>query len=777
MSESNLVSVTGTFAYRLNNKSYSTWYANIIEVSMKNNDVPEEIRDESKKKINVTVTGENLPVNKDIEVKYFGNWVHTKYGVQFKVTYFEEREPETQKARIAYLSSSRFKGIGKKMAEALCKTFGKNVFSVIESEPDKLMIVSGMTKKKQKAIVEGYKMTRVYRKLNEFLLPLGVPGALIIKLAEQMGEDVVDKIKSNPYILCHEGYAGFKMADNVARQLGIKPDFPDRIGRAIIFLLNADSVSYGNMMSDYFKILQQSYLLLNDGFPHEVVSKEAVFEGMKALQQKKDIVARTIDNKTYISTYANDSVEYNSAHLLLDLYENEIDKKFISNIDKSIEEAEKHFAFTPTAEQKKAVKTALSNRVAVITGEAGTGKTSIVLLMIETYRSILKKMHKTECNIVGLAPTGKARSKLQDVTGVECFTIHKRCHILPDVDLEIEPEPLPQNALIIVDEMSMVDSKVFEKMVKLIPSSSRLVMVGDPNQLPSVGAGQVLSDIIKSDTIPVIKLTEVFRQSSKCKTVIENLQKIKNGETDLHFGDDFFLCNAETENEAVEKIVNLYVQEVKEHEIENVQILTPFRRNKKLCSDELNKVIQEYVNPSTQCSKSANINGIEYRVNDRVMQLKNTEVASNGDTGVITSIAKDSETQLVVFTIQFDNGNVERYTEEDMADVTLAYCMTVHKSQGMEYEVCIIPLLSCQAFTYGRPSPLFKRNMIYTAISRTKGKCILISDISSDYRLKAVEQCINTPDMNVRNTSLCKRLVISGKKFSNKYPEKNFRIK
>ena len=742
--EKQLTTITASFFRRKTNTYNSDWNVNLLRAD-DSQIVPLSVRSIGKKKdgtIEFTATGYNLPITEKLKAEYVGEWVETKYGLQFKVHSYSLIPPDTTAGIIYYLSSKQFKGIGKALAQRIVSEFGMDTLDIIQDEPAKLLTVHGMSEKKLKVITMNFKATESYRKVSVLLGTYGLGSDRIAAVVHELGNEAVEKIKRNPYCLTEVRGIGFLMADKVARGLNVLLSSVTRVREAILYALKEDSVIHGNMWTHIDILRKRTLELCNAGFVTAVVDDQLFHDAFITLQREKKLVLR---GKIAVFNIYNEKAECEVSHKLLKLRFNEIDESRKLKYEKALDEYCENAAMKPSEMQKLAAKTALLNRISVMTGGPGTGKTATIKAIISSYQ-IAEGENSV---VIGLAPTGKAARRMSESTGIEAYTIHSKCRIFSDDMAVNEVEPLPEG-LIIVDEMSMVDGLTMQKLMHAMSENSQLVLVGDADQLPSVGAGAVLDEIIKSGVIPTTKLTEIFRQGTDAGAIIENARKINLGRHDLEFNDRFQFVPVHTEDEALTVLLDIYEKQVQKWGMDNVMILTPLRRKRIVAVDNLNTILQRKINPKYHGSVSASINGKEFRQFDKVIQLKNTEKASNGDVGTLTEIKVDEKegNDEVKFRIEWDNGQTVVYDREDMVNVELAYAMTIHKSQGSETKCVIMPLL------WDHRCPLFRRNLIYTGITRSKEQIILITD--NDRR--ALDMCIDLVEKGTRNTTLSDRL-------------------
>lgn len=650
---------------------------------------------------------------------------HQTYGRQFKVSSFEEKAPQDEVAIERYLGSGAIKGIGIALAARIVRRFKEDTFRIIEEEPERLAEIKGISQRKAMEIADQVNAKKDLRQAMIFLQQYGITMNLAVKIYKKYGSDIYSIISENPYRMADdiEG-VGFKTADEIAARVGIKTDSDFRIRSGILYTLQQAAMD-GHTYLPMNELTQRAVELLEVN--PEYIEKHYMnlaIERKIIMQQKEDVTQ--IYSQVYYKMEANIAVMLKQLDVRYDVPDIEIEAQ-IRKIEKQTEmELDEH--------QVEAVKEAVRNGLLVITGGPGTGKTT-------TINSIIRYFEMEGLDIFLAAPTGRAAKRMSETTGFEARTIHRMLELNGGVDdgsavgfERNERNPL-ETDVIIVDEMSMVDVYLMNSLLKAVVAGTRLILVGDVNQLPSVGAGSVLKDIIDSECFHTVKLTKIFRQAST-SDIIVNAHKINRGEEvilDNKSMDFFFLKRYDAD-----KIINVTLQLIKQKLPKfvdaseyDIQVLTPMRKGL-LGVERLNTVLQMYLNPADKKKREKEYRGVIFREGDKVMQIKNNyqlewEIRTkyglsidkgtgifNGDTGIIEQINEFAETML----ISFDEGKMVEYPFKLLDELELAYAVTIHKSQGSEYPAVVIPLLS-------GPRMLLNRNLLYTAVTRAK-KCVTI---------------------------------------------------
>lgn len=667
----------------------------------------------------VTVVGELGNIEEGEELSLTGKYVtHPRFGVQFSADICTRKLPETSAAILKYLSSGVIKGIGATLAKRIVEKFGDKSLEIIENDPDQLVSVKGFTQKKVEEVSLEYKRIHGVRSLMIFLAQYNVQPSFALKAWKKWGQYAVDVIKENPYVLCDFGIElEFEKAEHMASCLNIPSDSENRVKAGIFHILVQNTFS-GHTCLPYKRLKEMSMQFLD-------ISEELFDECIRHECDENNLVIYQKGEREYVYLFDYYNAEsYIAGRLgVLNSFMKDTEYDYAKLID--IEERSK--AITYAEQQRKAIALALSKGFIILTGGPGTGKTT-------TLKAIISLYEQRGMRVQIAAPTGKAAKRISDLTGYDAKTIHRLLEVAFDNSgkpkfKHDETDPLPCDVMII-DEMSMVDTLLFESLLRALKLSCRLIMVGDSDQLPSVGAGNILKDMIDSRKLSVVQLTEIFRQAQQ-SCIITNAHKIVQGENpDLSRTDnDFFFLQRLDCQLAGETVVDLCVQRLpnayKYSPIDDIQVLCPSRKGV-LGVVELNKALQFAINPPSK--EKGEVNGLYYtfRDNDKVMQIKNNydivwkrdgengTGVFNGDIGTIIKVER-SRSRLF---IDFD-GRITEYSTEMLDQLELAYAITVHKSQGSEFNVVILPLL-------GGFEKLYYRNLLYTAVTRAKKMLIIV---------------------------------------------------
>lgn len=643
------------------------------------------------------------------DVQAQGKWFNdVNHGLQFKAEFMRSIPPTTLEGIEKYLGSGLIKGIGTYYAKKLVLAFKEEVFSIIESFPEKLTTIEGIGKVRANSISKNWSEQKIVREIMLFLQSHGVGTSRATRIYKTYGEQAIKKVSENPYSLARDITGiGFLTADKIAKSLGIEENSLIRARAGINYVLT-EALSSGHCGLPTELLLTHAKELLAIVEP---ILQQALVEELEVGYLLKD----TIENEQIIFLAGYYNYEKNIAAKLKILA---ADKPIWNNIDtdKAIEWVEQKLSIELAQNQKKAIKTVIRSKVTVITGGPGTGKTTLL-------NSILKIITAKQYKVKLCAPTGRAAKRLSESTNAEACTIHRLLQYDPKVNKFKYNQDNPLDCqLLVIDEASMVDVQLLNNLLKAMPNTSGLIIVGDVDQLPSVGSGQILKDIIDSDTIPTIKLTEIFRQGNNSNIIINahlvnkgtfpNLQHDPNDKNN-----DFFFVEANTPEEIIDKVVRFVKHTIptrfKLNPITDTQVLCPMQRGG--CgARSLNIELQKALNPNhTQAIEKY---GQLYSVGDKVMQTENNydKEVYNGDIGFITKI--DQEEKQI--TVVVDNKPVI-YSFDELDELTIAYATTIHKSQGSEYPSVIIPVTT-QHFT------MLKKNLLYTAITRGRKLVVLI---------------------------------------------------
>lgn len=675
---------------------------------------------------------------------------HPTYGQQFKVTSFEEKAPEDEEAIERYLGSGAIKGIGLAMAARIVRRFKEDTFRIIEEEPERLAEIKGISNRKAMEIASQVNEKRDLRQAMIFLQQYGITMNLAVKVYQAYGQDVYGIIRENPYRLADDiDGVGFRTADEIAARVGIRMDSDFRVRSGILYTLLQAS-GEGHTYLPETELTPRASKLLN-------VTAEQVEKQYMDLAIERKIILKQMEDQTQIYAASFYYMEANTATMLKRL--NVSYDVSDAEIEQRIRGIEKKSGMTLDEHQVTAVKEAVRNGLLVITGGPGTGKTT-------TINTIIRYFELEGLEIFLAAPTGRAAKRMSETTGFEARTVHRMLELNGGAEGSSgferdESNPLEAD-VIIVDEMSMVDISLMYSLLKAISVGTRLILVGDVNQLPSVGPGSVLRDIIQSHACNVVMLTKIFRQAST-SDIIVNAHKINHGEEvilDNKSMDFFFLKRYDAD-----VIINVVLQLIKQKLPKfvdatpyDIQVLTPMRKGL-LGVERLNGILQRYMNPPANDKVEKEYGSTVFREGDKVMQTKNNyqlawEIRTkfgltvdkglgifNGDMGIIRQI-NDFAEQMI---IEFDEGRMVEYPYKLLDELELAYAITIHKSQGSEYPAVVIPLL-------GGPMMLMNRNLLYTAVTRAR-KCVTLVGNEVTFR-----QMIQNTSQQKRYSGLCDRL-------------------
>ena len=702
----------------------------------------------------VICTGRFPGLTEGETIEVSGEWVdHPTYGVQLKVLNYEIIEPTDILDMERYLASGAIKGIGPSTAKKIIKHFGEDTFRIIEEEPERLSEIKGITERKAISIATQMSERHELRNVVMFMQKYGISNSMAIKLYDEYGSQIKSIILNNPYKLAREvNGIGFKRADEIAAKTGVKLDSEFRIQCGIIHCLKEASTD-GHTYLPREELIRSAYELLG-------VCESDIERQLDELKIERQLIEVKSEDRLNIYLTEYYQIEKNCAVKLLTLTRYS-DRISASELDREIKSIESELDIELHDLQREAVIKALSEGLFILTGGPGTGKTT-------TIKSIISGLERRNLRFVLAAPTGRAAKRMSETTGYEASTIHRLLSIKhnpeerADAYFEMnEDNPLDVDA-VIIDEASMVDILLFNSLLKAISPGCKLIIVGDSNQLPSVGPGQVLKDMLDSGVCPNVELKYIFRQSNESH-IVTYAHMINNGEQ-IDFTtkyEDFFLLKRDNYEEIRQALLYLICEKLPKHfntSPMQIQVLTPMKKGA-LGVWELNRILQECINPPSDKKVELEYGENIFRVGDKVMQTKNNydmewDIMStygisaqrgkgvfNGDIGIIDHINKPSR----LIRITFDDGREAEYSYETLEELELAYAITIHKSQGSEYPVVIMPLL-------GGPRSLLYRNLLYTGVTRAKD-CVVI--LGSENTVKEMIRCENE---NRRYTGLAARI-------------------
>ena len=668
-----------------------------------------------------------LPTSNKVRYRMEGKWSkNPKHGIQFEVERFEEVIPATKEGIITYLSCGQIKGIGKKTAEKIFEAFGEDTLAVLDQDPRKLLTIRGISEKKLKKIIDSYLANRGARDIITFLSPFGISPNRAIKLYQIYDDETMDIVRNHPYRLCEISGIGFRTADKIAMSVGLDPKSPERLDEALIYTLT-EAETRGHLCLEKHDFLKSCRKMLStDGVTEQILADRAT-----ELVKNNRIVC--FDDSVFKAR--TDAVEASLAQEVIRKMDGYVPP--YDDLDTMIEYEESRLRFRLAPQQVEAVKMALTNKFCVITGGPGTGKTSVQRALLDLYR------HQFPRNkIICCAPTGKAARRMEQSTGVKASTVHRALGILANEDGQYGEPGMMDADLVLIDEVSMLDVYLAEKLMRAIPPRARLILVGDSDQLPSVGPGAILKEIIASGKVPVVKLDQVFRQKNGSR-IAANAKLIRHGNLSLEYGTDFRFYDSTDMKVSADIIENLYLQEVQKYGIDHVVLLSPFRQKTETGANALNQRLQAIVNPAAPEKAEAVYGTRRFRVGDKVMQIKNCGDISNGDVGYIRRITGTQNDAMIQ--IDFGEGRTVEYDNSELEMLDLGYASTVHKSQGSEYKSVIINLQCAHSVMLVRP-------LIYTAITRAKEQVLLVGE------RKALCTAIRRTDTEQRGTKLAQRI-------------------
>ena len=678
----------------------------------------------------LTFTGYFTDLNDIDTYIFYGELVtHDKYGEQFKVEKYERVLPEEKDSIITFLTSGIFKGIGEKKATKIVNTLGKNTLQVILENPSNLLLIPTITEKNIKELHEKLIEYEKSYKIILDLTELGFSTKDSISIYNKYKNKTLDIIDENIYSLYEDiKEISFKKIDYIAIKNKFDQHDIRRICAAILYVITEVCNTYGHSYLSKEEIYKYLLRVING------INKEQFDEALNRLISYIKVVNK--DKKYYLTNMYN--AETNIANRLFYLQTKPRSKD--KNIDKDIVTLENLFDIKYNLEQKKSIKEALLNNVLIITGGPGTGKTTIIKAICELYK-LKNKLTQSELvdEVALLAPTGRAAKRLMEATGVKASTIHRFLKWNKDTDkFQINEYNKSNTKIVIIDEASMIDTYLFDNLLKGLKIDTKIILVGDDEQLPSVGPGQVLKDMIDSNKINIIKLKRLYRQKEN-SNIINLAYNIKDEKIDTSiFNKDKDLTFIPCSNNLVKKNIIDILDKLSTKEKKSLQVLAPMYKTENGI-DELNILLQDYFNKKKISKKEVKINDVIYRESDKVMQLTNMpdDNVFNGDIGVISKIRNDKKVEI---SVDFDD-NIVKYTKSNFNSLTHGYAISIHKSQGSEFDIVILPLVR----NYNK---MLYKKLIYTAVTRCKKRLFLIGDIN------ALEIAIHNNKSDIRKTTI-----------------------
>ena len=674
----------------------------------------------------IIVTGTMADVIEGEEYTFWGQIVqHSKYGEQLQITRYERAKP-TSKGLVKYFSSSHFKGIGLKTAQKIVELYGDNTIDEILKHPEKLETISGLSSKSREAFVSTLRLNYGTEMVLAKLANYGIPNKLAIQIQDTYKEETIDIVENYPYQLVEDIKGlGFTIADQLAQELGIESQAPERFRAGLVHSLLNACMESGDTYVEARDLLEKTLTLLESSRPVELEPSQLAQELSNLIEEEKvqQVDTKIFDNSLF---FAEEGIHN---HLIRILEKEDPNKHEIKTIQEHIATVEKELGIQYDAIQKKAICDAIQNKVFILTGGPGTGKTTVINGIIGVYALLegLDLRKKSSLPILLAAPTGRAARRMNELTGLPSATIHRHLGMTGDDDTSHLEDYLEAD-FIIVDEFSMVDTWLANQLFSNISSNSKILIVGDSDQLPSVSPGQVLADLLQIPCIPQTRLERIYRQSEE-STIVTLASQIRQGILPADFTQkkadrSYFEIASSHIPATIEKILDAAIRNG--IPARDIQVLAPMYRGT-AGIDAINQLMQELLNPLKKGQISFEASQFHYRTGDKVIHLVNDAEVNvfNGDLGYITDLipGKYTESKQDEIIIDFD-GNEVSYPRNEWYKIRLAYAMSIHKSQGSEFPVVILPITSAS-------KRMLERNLIYTAITRAKSKLILLGELQA----------------------------------------------
>lgn len=722
----------------------------IIHVKTADQNIPQEARSNRRFRdhlIRFTAVGYELPRTDAVELEMEGEWKKGKYGVQLQVEQWYEIVPKTTEGVEGYLASGLIKGIGKSTAAEIVAHFGTEALDILERHPERLLEIRGITENKLEDIKASYAENRMLQDIMTLLSPFKITPKTALRIYQHFGPASVDILKKSPFEVCQVSGFGFRRVDGIVQKNGGDLHDPMRMKAALVSSLEDLRGNKGHLFLPRDALAKLAMKLLNSMVPVSQlrVREQEVADTLQTMILNGDVVS--VKENIYLPRVFGQEDE-TARQIAMRL----VERSEQDEIGPALEQVKRELGITLSGKQELAVYTAYRHNLSIITGSPGTGKTTVLKTILEVYRRLYPKG-----KIMLMAPTGRASRRMAESTGFEqAKTLHSGLGLTNEEDeagRSIERDALSAD-LVIVDEVSMVDMWLASKLFARLKKGARIVLVGDPDQLPSVGAGNVFRELVMTGKemgiIPVTTLDQIFRQAND-SLIAYNAKFINAGNTKLYYGPDFMFLSGDSQAETAAKIMEQYCKEISQSGIERVQILSPFRTEGAASAERLNEVLRERVNPFRSVEEEIKIGPRIFRVGDRIMQTKNADKVSNGDLGFIRNIKDTADGKRIV--LDFGVGRELEYGVEDMIYLDLAYATTIHKAMGSEYETVIIPLIKAHSI-------MLYRNLLYTAITRAKKRVVLIG------QKQALFMAIHREEIAKRNTMLGERICLYYKAYA-----------